>query len=148
MNRDPTLLYLPFVSFKSFKKSRKQLATDDNLLTSRERPKSASYLRLKNIQGRTIVKFFNYHTVPKSTQKSFPRNSKRAFFLNWKHQKKTNLPFEKKFQKKYLVKKSHIAEKPKERPFRLKKRFYKPKASMKFKRYPLKEFKNFPRKVA
>ena len=55
--------------------------------TSRERPKSAPYLTLKNIQGTTIVNFFNQHTVPKITRKGFPRVSKTAFFLNWKHKK-------------------------------------------------------------
>ena len=35
------------------------------------------------------------------------------------------------FQKKYDLKKSHIAEKLKKRPFRLIKRFYKPKTSKK-----------------
>ena len=44
-----------------------------------------AYLRLKNIQRTTIVKFFNYHTVPKNTRKGFLRNSKTAFFLTWKH---------------------------------------------------------------
>ena len=36
--------------------------------TSREQPKSASYLRLNNLQGKTqlIVKFFIHHTVKKS----------------------------------------------------------------------------------
>ena len=57
--------------------------------TRRERPKSAPYLRLKNIQGTTIGNIW-----------------KKIFF-----------------QKKYLVKKSHNAEKPKKRSFRLIQRF-------------------------
>ena len=37
--------------------------------------KSASYLRLNNIQGKTqaIVKFFIYHTVPKNPESIFPK---------------------------------------------------------------------------
>ena len=58
-------------------------------MTSRERPKSASNLRLKNIQETTIGNIW----------------------------KKNN------FQKKYLVKKSHITEKHKNIPFRLIKQF-------------------------
>ena len=41
-------------------------------IISQERPKSVSYLRLKNVQGTTIVKFFIYDTVPKNTRKGFP----------------------------------------------------------------------------
>ena len=43
-------------------------------VTNRKQPKSAPYLRLKNIQATTIVKLFNYHTVPKNTRKRFPRD--------------------------------------------------------------------------
>ena len=68
-------------------------------MTSRERPKSASYLRLKNIQETTI------------------RNT-------WK---KNN------FQKKYLVKMSHIPEKHKKRPFRLIKQILQTENFQKFK---------------
>ena len=57
-------------------------------LTSRERPKTASYLRLKNIQGTTIGNIWKF------------------------------------FSKKVSGKESHIAEKPKKRPFRLNKRFF------------------------
>ena len=64
--------------------------------TSRERPKSATYLRLKNIQ-KTI--------------------GETSIF----------------FSKKYLEKKSHIAEKPKKRPFRFIKRFLQTENFEKFK---------------
>ena len=57
--------------------------------TRRERPKTAPYLRLKNIQGTTIGNIW------------------KNFFS----------------KKKYLVKKSHNAKKPKKRSFRLIKRF-------------------------
>ena len=87
-------------------------------LTRRERPKSAPYLRLKNIQGTTIG------------------NIKIIFFPE-------KVFLEKKFQKSVFQKKSHNAEKLKKRPFRLIKRFYKPKTSKKCKGYPLIEFENF-----
>ena len=75
--------------------------------TRRERPKSAPYLRLKNIQGTTIGNIW-----------------KNYFF-----QKKIEIFF---FEKKnYFFRKSHNAEKLKKRPFRLIKRFYKPKTSKK-----------------
>ena len=40
--------------------------------TSRERPQSASYLKLNNIQGETqpIVKFFIYHTAENALETS------------------------------------------------------------------------------
>ena len=95
-------------------------------ITSRERPKSASYLGLNNIQGITqpIVKISIYHTVPKNPERVFPETRKQ-FFKHWKHQKKTNLPLRKIkiFQKVFCKNKSHNAEKPKKRPFRLIKRF-------------------------
>ena len=65
--------------------------------TRRERPKSAPYLRLKNIQGTTIGKIW-----------------KKIFFS-----KKLILIF---FRKKVFFK-SHNAEKLKKRPFRLIQRF-------------------------
>ena len=63
--------------------------------TSRERPKSASYLKLNNIQGKTqpIVKFSIYHFA-ESAERAFPETRKH-FFLHRKHQKKTNLPLRK-----------------------------------------------------
>ena len=65
-------------------------------ITRRERPKSAPYLRLKNIQGTTIGKIW-----------------KKKFF------KKIDFDF---FSKKVFFK-SHNAEKLKKRPFRLIQRF-------------------------
>ena len=59
--------------------------------TRRERPKSAPYLRLKNIQGTTIGNIW-----------------KKIYIF---------------FQRNYLLKKSHNAEKPKKRSFRLIQRF-------------------------
>ena len=48
---------------------------------SREPPKSVSYLRLNNIQGKSqpFVKFFIYHTVPKNPEKAFPETLKQFF---------------------------------------------------------------------
>ena len=54
----------------------------------------------------------------------------------------------KKSKKSIWLKKSHIAEKHKKRPLRLIKRFLQTEIFKKFKGYPLKEFKNFPKKVA
>ena len=65
--------------------------------TRRERPKSAPYLRLKNIQGTTIGKIW-----------------KKIFF------KKFFFDF---FSKKKVFFRSHNAEKLKKRPFRLIQRF-------------------------
>ena len=92
---------------KNCKKSgplRVRLSTEKK--TRRERPKSAPYLRLKNIQGTTIGNIW-----------------KNYFF-----QKKIEIFF---FEKKYFFRKSHNSEKLKKRPFRLIKRFYKPKTSKK-----------------
>ena len=87
--------------------------------TSRERPKSASYLRLKNIQGTTIVKFFSYHTVPNNTRKGFPETL-NSYFLIWKYQKKLTCLWKKNFQRKVFGKKSRIVpKKPKGGPFGL-----------------------------
>ena len=60
--------------------------------TSRERPQSASYLRLYNIQGKTqpIVKFFIYHTVQKNPERVFPKTQKQ-FFSALETSEKTNL---------------------------------------------------------
>ena len=52
------------------------------------------------------------------------------------------------FEKKYFFRKSHNAEKLKKRPFRLIKRFYKPKTSKNARGYPLIESENFRKKVA
>ena len=81
-------------------------------VTSRERPKSAPYLRLKNIQGTTI------------------ENIWKTIF----------------FQKKNLVKKSHIAENPKKRPFRLNKRFSQTENFKKFKGVRFDKIQNFSEK--
>ena len=68
----------------------------------------------------------------------------------WKHLEK--LFFSKKifeiffFEKKYFFRKSHNAEKLKKRPFRLIKRFYKPKTSKNARGYPLIESENFRKK--
>ena len=64
-------------------------------ITRRERPKSAPYLRLKNIQGTTIGKIWNFFFK----KNIFDFFSKKVFF------------------------KSHNAEKLKKRPFRLIQRF-------------------------
>ena len=50
------------------------------------------------------------------------------------------------FQKKYLVKKSHIAEKPKKRPFRLNKRFLQTENFKKFMGVPFDKIQNFSEK--
>ena len=89
--------------------------------TRRERPKSAPYLRLKNIQGTTIVKIW-----------------KKKFF-------KKNI-FEIFFRKKVFFK-SQNAEKLKKRPFRLIQRFLQTENFKKNARgYPLINFKNFRKK--
>ena len=61
--------------------------------TSRERPKSASYLRLNNIQGKTqpFVKFFIYQTVPEGFSPKF----ENSIFCTGNIRKKTNLPTKK-----------------------------------------------------
>ena len=67
----------------------------------------------------------------------------------WKHLEK--LFFSKKnwkffFRKKYFFRKSHNAEKLKKRPFRLIKRFYKPKTSKKCKGLPFDRIRKFSKK--
>ena len=52
------------------------------------------------------------------------------------------------FQKKFSIKKSHNAEKLEKRPFRLIKRFQRPKTSKNERGYPLIEFENFGKKDA
>ena len=89
--------------------------------TRRERPKSAPYLRLKNIQGTTIVKIW---------KKKFQKN----YFWNF-------------FSKKKVFFKSQNAEKLKKRPFRLIQRFLQTENFKKNARgYPLINFKNFRKK--
>ena len=66
----------------------------------------------------------------------------------WKHlenyfQKKFSKFF---FEKKYFFRKSHNAEKLKKRPFRLIKRFYKPKTSKKCKGLPFDRIRKFSKK--
>ena len=74
--------------------------------TSRERPKSASYLRLQNIQGTTIVKFFNYSNQTEKYPKRFSRNSKTAsYFPELETSEKKLTCFCKKIQKTFLAKK-------------------------------------------
>ena len=76
--------------------------------TRRERPKSAPYQRLKSNQGTTIENIWKNFFLKKSIfGKQF--FSKKVFFK----------------------KKAQYAEKLKKRPFRLIKRFYKPKTSKK-----------------
>ena len=87
--------------------------------TRRDCLKSAPYLKLKNIQRTTIGNIW-----------------KNYFF-----QKKIEL-----FSEKVFFRKSHNAEKLKKRPFRLIKRFYKPKTSKNAKGYPLIESENFRKK--
>ena len=87
-------------------------------VTRRDRLKSAPYLRLKNIQRTTIGNIWkNYF-----------------FFKNFF------------FEKKYFFSKSHNAEKLKKRPFRLIKRFYKPKTSKKCKGLPFDRIRKFSKK--
>ena len=73
------------------------------LVTIWERPKSASYLRLENIQETPIMKFFNYHSAEKYP-KGFSCKLENSFFYELGTSEKTNLPLEKN-PKKYLVKK-------------------------------------------
>ena len=99
------------------------------------------------------MKIFNYHTVPKNTRKGFlSRNSKTAFFLNWKNQKKTHFPLENFFSKNVFGKKSRMMPKnskidPLETFIKMK-RFLHTESSNKNSRYPSIEFKNFPTQVA
>ena len=91
------------------------------------------------------------HSAEKYPTKFSPR-FENSFFSGLETSEKTNLPLEKTnffFKKKYLIKKSHNAEKPKKRQFRLIKRFfYKPKTSKSSRGYPLIEFKNFQKNIA
>ena len=99
-----------------------RLSTEKNKKkTRRERPKSAPYLRLKNIQGTTIVKIW---------KKKFSKK----LFLNF-------------FFEKKVFFKSQNAEKLKKRPFRLIQRFLQTEYFKKNARgYPLINFKNFRKK--
>ena len=109
--------YFPFAqilqAFRSF------LISQLEEITNRKRAMSAPYLRLKNIRGTTIVKFFNYHTAPKKPERVFPETRKRLFdeiHQNWKYQKKT-LHLEKIFFSKIIWRKtSHNAEEREIRP--------------------------------
>ena len=87
--------------------------------TRRDRLKSAPYLRLKNIQRTTIGNIW--------------RNFFQKKFLNF-------------FFEKDFFRKSHNAEKLKKRPFRLIKRFYKPKTSKKCKGLPFDRIRKFSKK--
>ena len=51
-------------------------------------------------------------------------------------------------KKKYFLRKSHNAEKLQKKPFRLIKRFYKPKTSKKCKGLPFDRIQKFSKKVA
>ena len=66
----------------------------------------------------------------------------------WKHLEKffSKKKFEFFFRKKYFFRKSHNAEKLKKRPFRLIKRFYKPKTSKKCKGLPFDRILKFSKK--
>ena len=91
--------------------------------TRRERPKSAPYLRLKNIQGTTIVKI-------------------------WKKKIFKKIIFEIFFQKKVFFK-SQNAEKLKKKPFRLIQRFLQTENfKKKCKGVPFDKFQKFSKKVA
>ena len=74
--------------------------------TRRERPKSAPYLRLKNIQGTAIGNFWKFFFSKK-------------LFLNFF------------FEKSIFLENRTMPQKLKKRPFRLIERFYKPKTSKK-----------------
>ena len=94
------------------------------MTTSRERAKSASYQAQKDSRNNYCDIFQLSHSAEKYPKGFFPETRKQLFFLKWKHQKKVNLPLEIFFSNKVFdKKKSHIAEEPKERPFRLMKRF-------------------------
>ena len=90
--------------------------------TRRERPKSAPYLRLKNIQGTTIVKIW-----------------KKKFFKK--------IIFEIFFEKKYFLsrKMPKNSKKGHSGSFNV---FYKPKISKKCKGVPFDKFQKFSKKVA
>ena len=89
--------------------------------TRRDRLKSAPYLRLKNIQRTTIGNVWKNYFFQKKILKIF-------------------------FRKKYFFRKLHNAEKLKKRPFRLIKRFYKPKTSKKCKGFPFDRIRKFSKK--
>ena len=99
-----------------------RLSTEKNKKkTRRERPKSAPYLRLKNIQGTTIVKIWKKNFFKKTIFEFF---SKKKYFLSRTMPKNS--------------KKGHSGS------FNV---FYKPKISKKNARgYPLINFKNFRKK--
>ena len=98
-------------------KTRNRLETQ----TRRERPKSAPYLRLKNIQWTTIGN-------------------------NWKIFLKKSIFGKKNFPKKVFFKKSRTMPKNSKRPFRLIQPFYKPKTSKKCKRVPFDRIRKFSKK--
>ena len=100
-----------------FYKSKRSSTARFHMTTRRDRLKSAPYLRLKNIQRTTFGKFF------------FQKNLFESFF-----------------SKMYFFRKSHNAEKLKKRPFRLIKRFYKPKTSKKCKGLPFDRIRKFSKK--
>ena len=76
--------------------------------TSRERPNSASYSRLKNIAGTTMVKLLSHST--KKYPKWFSPNLENSFFSELETSEKTCL-WEKIFSKKVFGKKSRILPK-------------------------------------
>ena len=90
-------------------------------LTRRDRLKSAPYLRLKNIQRTTIGNIWKNYFFRKKILEIF-------------------------FSRKVFFRKSHNAEKLKKRPFRLIKRFYKPKTSKKCKGLPFDRIRKFSKK--
>ena len=92
------------------------------LETRRERPKSAPYLRLKNIQGTTIGKIWKKIFLKKNFFDFF---SKKSIFLGRTMPKNS--------------KRGHSGS------FNV---FYKPKTSKKFKGVPFDKFRKFSKKVA
>ena len=83
VHESETLLYHKLIRYVQGTKQRKK--------TSRERPKSASYLRLNNIQGKTqpIVKFLIYHTVLKNPERKKLATVRNVHFLRKRRQKRT-----------------------------------------------------------
>ena len=53
----------------ALRKTNQRTVTTVSRITKRERPKSAPYLRLKNIQGTNIGVFFKNRTMPKNSDR-------------------------------------------------------------------------------
>ena len=84
VHESETLLYHKLIRNVQGTKQRKKE-------TIRERPKSASYLRLNNIQGKTqsIVKFLIYHTVLKNPERTKLATVRVVHFLRKRRLKRT-----------------------------------------------------------